>query len=130
MTAPSLPFSPKIEVGGGILVVGIHLKFDIWYLEFGAFLLFSLIGKSFVNQHHRDIVLNGIEQATGFADQSISLAIQENVPLTFRTSQNLQKLFTDWHLHSPFLISGEAREAVCYLLCSSFMVHRPLRASC
>jgi hypothetical protein len=83
-------------VSFGFLVIGI-------YLEFSSILLFSLVGKSFVNQHYRDIVLNGIEQVTGFADQAISFAIQENVSLTLRTSQNLQELFTDRHFYSPFL---------------------------
>jgi hypothetical protein len=49
------------------------------------FLFFSFVGKRFVNQHHGDIILNGIEQATGFADQTIPLSIQENISLTFGT---------------------------------------------
>jgi hypothetical protein len=81
--------------------IGIYFEFGTWKLV--LILLFSLIGKSFVNQHHGDIVLNGIEQLAGLADQAISFAIQENISFTFRTSQNLQKLFTDRHLHSPFL---------------------------
>ncbi len=64
---------------------------------------FSLIGKSFVDQHHRDIVLDRIEQMTGLADQTIPFAIQKNISFTFRTGQNLQKFFTDGHLYSPFL---------------------------
>jgi hypothetical protein len=64
---------------------------------------FPLIRKSFVNQHHGDIVSNRIEQVAGFADKAISFVIQENISLTFRASQNLQKLFTDRHFHSPFL---------------------------
>jgi hypothetical protein len=43
------------------------------------------IGKSFINQHHRDILFNGIEEMTGFADQTIPCSIQENISLTFRT---------------------------------------------
>jgi len=30
--------------------------------------LFSLIGQGFVDQHHRDIIFNRVEQVTGFAD--------------------------------------------------------------
>jgi hypothetical protein len=85
----------------GILVIGSYLKFGIWNLV--LILLFSLIGKSFINQHHGDIVFNRIEQVAGFADQAISCAIQKNISFTFWTSQNLQKLFTDRHLHSPLL---------------------------
>ncbi len=66
-------------------------------------LLFPLIRKSFVDQHHRNIILDGIEKVTGFANQTISRSIQEDISFTFRTSQNFQELFTDGHLRSPFL---------------------------
>jgi hypothetical protein len=69
----------------------------------GADLLFSLIGESFVDQHYGDIVLDRVEQMTGLADQTVPFAIQENISFTSRTGQNLQKFFTDRHLHSPFL---------------------------
>jgi hypothetical protein len=66
-------------------------------------LLFSFVGEGFIDQHHRDIVFDGIEQATGFADQTISRSIQEDISFTFWAGQNLQKLFTDWHPRPPFL---------------------------
>jgi len=72
-------------------------------LCFVLVLFFSFARKSFVDQHHRNIILDGIEQVAGFADQTISCSVQEDISFTFRTSQNLQELFTDRHLRSPFL---------------------------
>jgi hypothetical protein len=46
---------------------------------------FSLDGKSFIDQHHRDVLFNGIKKMTGFADQTIPCSIQENISLAFRT---------------------------------------------
>ena len=66
-------------------------------------LLLPLIGKRFVNQHHGDIVLDRVEQMTRLTDQAIPFTIQENISFALRTGQNLQKLFTDNHFHSPFL---------------------------
>jgi hypothetical protein len=80
--------------------IGIYFEFGTWKLV--LILLFSLIGKSFVNQHYGDIVLNGIEQLAGLADQAISFAIQENISFTFRACQYFQKFFTDRHLLSSF----------------------------
>jgi hypothetical protein len=82
----TLPLSPPGRGKGegfGILVIGIYLGFGVSNLLLVLF--FSFIGERFVDQHHRDIILNGIEQATGFADQAIPFSIQKNIPLTFRT---------------------------------------------
>jgi len=70
--------------GGGVLVTGIYLGFGVWDLV--LFLFLSFVGKSFVDQHHRDIILDGIEQMAGFTDQTISCLIQEDIPFTFWTS--------------------------------------------
>jgi hypothetical protein len=67
----------------GILVIGIYLGFGVSNLVLVLF--FSFIGERFVDQHHGDIVFNGIEQVAGFADQTIPFSIQENIPFTFRT---------------------------------------------
>jgi hypothetical protein len=64
-------------------------------------LIFSVIRQSFVDQHDRDIIFDLVKQTTRFADQSISCSVQENLSLTFRTSQNLQELFAERHLFSP-----------------------------
>ena len=104
----TLPLSP---VGRGrgwgesqICLPRIYLGFDIWNLEFN--LLFSLIRECFIDQHDGDILFDGIEQVAGLADQTVSIAIQENISLALRASQNFQEFFTDGHLHPPFLKFG------------------------
>ncbi len=78
---------------------------DYWLNDFlfGAFLFLSFVWKGFIDQHDRDIILDGIEQVAGFADQAISGSIQEDISFTFRTGQNLQELLADRHFRSPFL---------------------------
>jgi hypothetical protein len=56
---PSPPPSPRRGEGKG---EGPHSEIRI------DLPLFSLIGKGFVDQHHGDIIFNGVEQVTGFAD--------------------------------------------------------------
>ena len=65
--------------------------------------LFPLIRKGFIDKHDRDIVFNPVNQPTGLADQSISLLVQEDIPLALRTGQNLQELLAEWH---PLLLSS------------------------
>ena len=91
---PCVPPPSRGRLGGG------WAAFCIPQSAFRNFLsLFSLIGKGFVDQHDGNIVFNGIEKATSFADQAVSFAIQKNISFAFRTSQNFQQLFTEWHRH-------------------------------
>jgi hypothetical protein len=46
--------------------------------------LFSLIREGFIDEHYRDIFPNGVNQMTGFADQSISRSVQKDIPFTLR----------------------------------------------
>jgi hypothetical protein len=75
------PLIPPLSPGR--LVIGIYLGFAVSNLVLVLF--FSFVRKRFVNQHYGDIILDGIEQATGLADQTIPLSIQENISLAFGT---------------------------------------------
>jgi hypothetical protein len=48
-----------------------------------VFLIFSLIREGFIDQHHRNIIFDLIDQAARFADQPISCPLQENFPFAF-----------------------------------------------
>jgi len=61
---------------------GIYLKFAIWDLVLT--LVISLIREGFINEHHRDIFPNRVNETTPFTDQPISCPVQENISFTLR----------------------------------------------
>jgi hypothetical protein len=58
---------------------------NLQFAIYNALLPFSFIRKGLLDQHDRDIIFDLVDEATRFADQSISCPVQENLSLTFRT---------------------------------------------
>jgi hypothetical protein len=52
-----------------------------------------LQGLRFINEHNRNIVLNGIDHLTGRANEAITLVIKRDRPFALRAGQNIEKFF-------------------------------------
>src|SRR5436190_5154705 len=51
----------------------------------------------FIDQHDRNIFLDGIHEPAVLADQAVAAFIQVNIAFAFRASENVQEVFADRH---------------------------------
>jgi hypothetical protein len=56
-------------------------------------LLFPLQGPGLVNEHNRDIILDGIDEFTGRADEAVTLGRERDRPFTLGTGKDIKKFF-------------------------------------